>query len=316
MSSITIFTLIAIIFCCTFLVVYILLQYFFRNKAEERISLIANETDSNSSKNFFSLNQSIFFKFLFGKISKFSSQPDKELTSKIRVKFSNAGFVNSSSIAVYYAFKTVLFIAFPLLVWLSSIYLTNGIEWKLLYLSILSGAAIGYYTPDILIEFLIKRRQRELFLVFPDALDLLRVCVEAGLGLDSAIERVGREIRIESVALSDEFSLLDLELRAGSARSTSLRNLATRIGLEDIQSLVSMLIQADRFGTSIVDSLRVHSQSLRTKRRLQAEESAAKLPVKILLPLVFCVFPALLTVLMGPAVINIAQILMPRINGN
>jgi tight adherence protein C len=122
---------------------------------------------------------------------------------------------------------------------------------------------------------------------------------------------VGREIQIESHALAQELSLLGLELRAGASRTDALRNLALRIGLEDIDGLVSMLIQADRFGTSMADSLRVHSESLRTKRRLHAEETAAKLPVKILLPLIFCVFPSLLTVLMGPAVINVLQILMP-----
>jgi tight adherence protein C len=122
---------------------------------------------------------------------------------------------------------------------------------------------------------------------------------------------VGREIQIESEALAQEFSLLGLELRAGANRSDALRNLALRIGLDDIDSLVSMLIQADRFGTSVAESLKVHSESLRTKRRLVAEEAAAKLPVKILMPLIFCVFPALLTVLLGPAVINVARILLP-----
>ncbi len=170
----------------------------------------------------------------------------------------------------------------------------------------------GYFLPNGILDRMVAKRQHELFMAFPDALDLLRVCVEAGLGLDAAIKRVGQEIQLESHALAQEFSLLGLELRAGASRNNALRNLALRIGLEDINSLVSMLIQADRFGTSMADSLRVHSESLRSKRRIKAEEAAAKLPVKILLPLIFCVFPSLLTVLMGPAVINILQLLMPR----
>jgi tight adherence protein C len=178
---------------------------------------------------------------------------------------------------------------------------------------LLVSAAFGYYLPNVVLSRLVMRRQAELFRAFPDALDLLRVCVEAGLGLDAAVERVGREIQIESEALAQEFSLLGLELRAGAARADALRNLALRIGLDDIDALVSMLIQADRFGTSVAESLRVHSESLRTKRRLVAEEAAAKLPVKILMPLIFCVFPALLTVLLGPAIINVSQILLPKL---
>lgn len=174
-------------------------------------------------------------------------------------------------------------------------------------------SVFGYFLPTGVLDRLVAMRQRELFLAFPDALDLLRVCVEAGLGLDAAVERVGREMQIESQALAQEFSLLGLELRAGAGRTDALRNLALRIGLKDIDTLVAMLIQADRFGTNMADSLLVHSESLRSKRRLAAEEAAAKLPVKILMPLIFCVFPALLTVLLGPAVINIVLVLAPRL---
>jgi tight adherence protein C len=172
---------------------------------------------------------------------------------------------------------------------------------------------LGYYLPNAVLSHLVKKRQSELFKAFPDALDLLRLCVEAGLGLDAAVERVGREIQIESEALAQEFSLLGLELRAGAIRADAMRNLALRIGLQDITALVSMLIQADRFGTSVAESLKVHSESLRIKRRLIAEETAAQLPVKILLPLIFCVFPALLTVLLGPAIINVSQVLLPQL---
>jgi tight adherence protein C len=141
----------------------------------------------------------------------------------------------------------------------------------------------------------------------------MRVCVEAGLGLDAAIERVGREMALESSALAEEFHLVTLELRAGASRADALRNLAVRVGLEDIDAMVSMLVQADRFGTSIAESLRVHSDALRTKRRLLAEEKAAKLPVTLLFPLIFCIFPALLTVLLGPAVITVVRVLLPTI---
>jgi tight adherence protein C len=143
---------------------------------------------------------------------------------------------------------------------------------------------------------------------------MMRLCVQAGLGLDSAIERVGREMRLSYPQLSDEFALTGLELRAGSSRADALRHLSLRMGLSDIDGLVSMLIQADRFGTSIGESLEVHSDALRTKRRLIAEEAAAKLPIKLLIPLIFCVFPALMTVLLGPVVISITQNLLPLVN--
>jgi tight adherence protein C len=236
------------------------------------------------------------------------------LTSPLRIRFSNAG-MNSPTVAVYYfAAKTILALSLPLVVLALSVGLLSAVPWTLVLVAMGLAAAIGYFLPNGILDRLVSIRQRELFLAFPDALDLLRVCVEAGLGLDAAVERVGREIQIESNALAQEFSLLGLELRAGAGRSEALRNLALRIGLEDINGLVSMLIQADRFGTSMAESLKVHSESLRTKRRLVAEEAAAKLPVKILLPLIFCVFPSLLTVLMGPAVINILQILMPKMS--
>jgi len=153
----------------------------------------------------------------------------------------------------------------------------------------------------------VKRRQLALLHAFPDALDLLRVCVQAGLGLDAAIERVGREIRQAWPELSDELALTGMALRAGSSRAEALRNLSVRIGLKDIDALVSMLIQADRFGTSVSESLQVHSDALRTQRRLRAEEAAAKLPVKLLIPLIFCVFPSLLTVLLGPVAVTLSR---------
>lgn len=237
------------------------------------------------------------------------------LTSPLRIQFSNAG-LNSPTVVVYYfAGKTVLSLTLPLLVLVTQLVFAWSETWITVLTVMLITASFGYYLPNGILARLVSMRQSELFLVFPDALDLLRVCVEAGLGLDAAVERVGREMQIESKALAQEFSLLGLELRAGATRTNAMRNLALRIGLEDIDGLVSMLIQADRFGTSISESLKIHSESLRTKRKLVAEEDAAKLPVKILMPLIFCVFPALLTVLLGPAVINIIQMLMPRISG-
>lgn len=235
--------------------------------------------------------------------------------SPLRIRFYNAGLRTATAPMLYFGAKTLLTFVLPgmLLVFISAG--SAGIQATPLLVALLVMAAMGYYLPNVVLARMIAHRQRELFEAFPDALDLMRVCVEAGLGMDAAIDRVGREMALESPALSEEFHLVSLELRAGSSRADALRSLALRVALEDIDAMVAMLVQADRFGTSVSESLRVHSETLRTRRRLIAEEAAAKLPVKLLIPLIFCIFPALLTVLLGPAVISVVRLLMPRLTG-
>jgi tight adherence protein C len=148
----------------------------------------------------------------------------------------------------------------------------------------------------------------------PDALDLMVVCVEAGLGLDQAILKTSEELRVTHPDICDELNLVNLELRAGKPRKEALKNLADRTGVEDINGLVSMLIQTDRFGTSIAQSLRVHSDALRTKRRQRAEERAHKVSVKLVFPLVFLIFPAMFVTILGPGIIKIIQQLFPAIS--
>ena len=161
---------------------------------------------------------------------------------------------------------------------------------------------------------LAKRRQHRIRLSLADALDLLVVSVEAGLGLDQALQRVGDELAFAHKDLSDELRLVNLELRAGNARSDALRHLADRTGVDDLSSLAAMLIQTDKFGTSVAQSLRIHSETLRTKRRQRAEETAAKTGVKMVFPLVFCIFPAIFVVTIGPAAIKFVQVLFPMVN--
>ncbi len=152
-------------------------------------------------------------------------------------------------------------------------------------------------------------RQHQIQRSLPDALDLLVVCVEAGLALNQALLRVSEEIANISPVLGEQLAMVNLEIRAGSAREEALQNLAMRTGVDDIQSFVTMLIQTDRFGTSIADALRVHSEDLRTKRRQLAEEASAKTAIKMLFPLVFCIFPAMFVVILGAAIIQIVQAL-------
>lgn len=244
------------------------------------------------------------------------SQPDgKWEISPLRTRFLNAGFRGISAPLIYFAGKTLGTFLMPTL--FAGYLLLSGAVYQssTLLLVVVVLAAVGYYLPNAVLARLIARRQRELFDHFPDALDLMRVCVEAGLGLDAAISRVGEEMRLKSKALYDELHLASLELRAGAARDRALRNLALRMGLEEVDALVSMLVQAERFGTSVSESLRVHAESLRVKRRLRAEEAAAKVPVKLLFPLIFCIFPALLVVLLGPAIISIMRVLLPTLTG-
>lgn len=239
------------------------------------------------------------------KLVRFSMDEEKWEGSKLRIKFLNAGYRGDLIIIAYFGGKTLLALGLPLVYLL--VVVLNGTErpWTDIAFVALALAAVGYYLPNLLLGWKIKNRQRELFESFPDALDLIRVCVSAGLGLDAAIARVGKELRIKSVALADEFNLLSLELRAGASRAQALRNFAKRTGVDDINALVAMLIQAERFGTNVSESLRVHADALRTKRQLRAQEQAAKIPVKLTIPMALCILPAIFIVILGPAAISI-----------
>jgi tight adherence protein C len=175
----------------------------------------------------------------------------------------------------------------------------------------LGGLGLGYILPGMILARMAKRRAHRIRLSLADMLDLLVVSVEAGLGLDQALSRVGAELHFAYPELSAELKLINLELRAGKARAEALRNLAERTGVDDLSSLVTMLIQTDKFGTSVAQSLRVYSESLRTKRRQRAEEAAAKTGVKMVFPLVLCIFPAIWVVTIGPAAIRFITVLMP-----
>ena len=227
--------------------------------------------------------------------------------SALRLRFGRSGWRSPRALEIYFISKTVLTLLLPIMAWalLEAQAWATPIPQRMLL--VIAAAALGYYLPDVLLNWRIRRRQLALVHAFPDALDLLRLCVQAGLGLDAAIERVGREMRHARPVLSEEFALTGLALRAGSSRADALHNLSQRVGLKDIDALVAMLIQADRFGTSVSESLAVYADALRTQRRLRAEEAGAKLPVKLLIPLIFCVFPSLLTVLLGPVVVRLTR---------
>jgi len=232
-------------------------------------------------------------------------------SSPIRSRFVHAGWRSQAAPALFYAAKTGLFVGLPLLAY----FLLRRGEHNLL-LWLVAAAALGYYLPNVWLSHCLKQRQREVFETFPDALDLMTVCVEAGLAMDAALARVAQEIGLKSAVLAEELQLVTLELRAGSAKDKALRNLALRTGVEDVDALVTLLIQAERFGTSIAASLRVQSDQLRTKRRQRAEETAARIALKLLFPLIFFIFPSLMVVLMGPAFLQIYRVLLPAMRGS
>ena len=181
---------------------------------------------------------------------------------------------------------------------------------------IIGITALGFLLPRFMLKRLIKGRQNRIRIGLPDALDLTVICVEAGLALDQALMRVGQDLHHAHPDLSDEFHLVNLEMRAGKPRAEALRNLVERTGVDDIRSLVGTLIQTDRFGTSVAQALRVHSDSLRTERRQRAEEQAAKTTIKMVPPLVLFVLPSIIFVTIGPAVIQLIRQLGPVSGGH
>lgn len=246
-------------------------------------------------------------------LSKLSLPDEGWEKSGIRTRFLNAGIRSASAPMVYFSAKTVLALALPLIVYIGMALGSSRLNFNTTLMWMLLVATIGYYLPNLILRRMIFVRQREVFESFPDALDLMTVCVEAGLGVDAALSRVAADIETKSEVLSEELHLVGLELRAGSDRERALRNLAARTGVDEVDAWVAMLIQADRFGTSIASTLRIHSEMLRTKRRQRAEEAAAKIGLKLLFPLIFCIFPSLLLVLLGPAFIRIYTVLLPTL---
>ena len=232
-------------------------------------------------------------------------------SSALRRRFMNAGVRTATAPIAFFGLKTALALGLPMLSFATLTLVSAHIQGYELLLLLLFASTIGYYLPNYILSKSIASRQREIVENFPDALDLMTVCMEAGLGTEAALNKVAEDMVHKSPTLSDELRLVNLELRAGAPREQALRNLGVRTGVEEVEGFVSMINQADRFGTSIAQSLRVHSETVRTQRRQRAEEAAAKIPLKLLFPLIFCIFPALMLVIIGPAVIQMIRVVLP-----
>ncbi len=297
----------AIIFCLVTLASITLLTWLVPNKSQRRLQELAQSTEKTD-----------WVKTvvdLVGPFARLSIPDGKWENSPLRVKFINAGIRSINAPIIFYAAKTLLPLVFAAVAYLALELAGKSLERNTLILALLVMATIGCYLPNFALSRAIRARKREIFDNFPDAADLMLVCVEAGLGLDAALVRVAEEMKIKSAALTEEIHLTNLETRAGSTREQALRNLGLRTGVDEINTFATMLSQADKFGTSVGESLRVFSDDLRHKRQIRAEVLAAKLPTKMLFPLVLCIFPAISMVILGPAGVQVYRVILPMLGG-
>jgi tight adherence protein C len=241
-------------------------------------------------------------------------EPQSELEkNKLKIMLANAGFRSEAAAAVYHGLRMaslILFILPAVLIF----GVKYGMTFKALQYILLFGV-VGFYLPSLVLRYLRSKRQQEIFLSLPDALDLMVVCVESGLGLDAAMRKVCDEMKGHAKVIAEEFSLANLQLQMGRPRREVLHDLGVRTGVDDVRSLAAILIQADRFGSSIATALRVQSDSMRTRRRQLAEEKAAKTAVQLIFPLVLFIFPGIFVVLVGPAAIQIVNQMFPMMSG-
>jgi tight adherence protein C len=240
------------------------------------------------------------------------SPSDEAERTKVRAILVQAGLRSQRAYRNYLTLRLICAVLFP------ASYLFLIFAYQLTVQMMLIGLVLavgGFYLPLWVVRYLAHRRRKRIWKVLPDALDLMVVCAEAGLGLDLIMRKVGEEIRLASQDLSDEFFLTNLEVQAGKSRDEAFKNMALRTGVPEVQSLLSVLAQASRFGTSIAQTLRVHADELRVKRRQRAEEKAATLAVKMIFPLAVFIFPAIFIVLVGPAGIKIVRIMFPILSG-
>jgi tight adherence protein C len=232
----------------------------------------------------------------------------KELTGS-RLLLTRAGYRGVEAPTVYLIVRWVAPVALAVLAFVYGKF--SGSPSRSIFIITVSAGILGFIIPDILLRLRIRQRVEEITNALPDGLDLLVVCIEAGLGMNAAFIKITEEFRLSSPALSEEFDVLAREMLAGKSRPEAMHSLADRTGVEDVKSLVAMLIQTDKLGTSLAQSLRVHSDSLRVKRRQRAEEAGAKTTIKLIFPLVFLLFPALFIVILGPAFLQIFHSLLP-----
>lgn len=254
---------------------------------------------------------SLAFHDLIKRLGNIVPQSPKDVTIMQR-RLIRAGIRGENALKILYGAKGALGVALPLV---AALFVTNStFETGNKFASVLIACAVGFFGPNEYVRRMAQKRQKEIARGLPNALDLLVVCVESGLGLDQAILQVSKELEHAHPEISEEFGLVNLELKAGKRRVEALRNLAERTGVDDLKKLVAVLIQADRFGTGVAQSLRAHADFMRIQSRQVAEEKAAKLGVKLIFPIFFCILPSLFVVTVGPVAVKIVRELVPMMN--
>ncbi len=248
---------------------------------------------------------------LIKKLGNIIPQSPKDVTVMQR-RLIRAGIRNPNALKLLYGAKVTLGLVLPVLTAVSVAGMSSDGGNKIF--AILAAATLGFFGPNIYVDRVSARRQHEIARGLPNALDLLVVCVESGLGLDQAILQVSKELDSAHPEISEELGMVNLELKAGKRRVEALRNLAERTGVDDLKKLVAVLIQADRFGTGVAQSLRAHADFMRVQTRQVAEEKAAKLGVKLVFPIFFCILPSLFVVTVGPIAVKIIRELIPMMN--
>jgi len=242
------------------------------------------------------------------RLNQFTPAPSPRNVRRLRRRLIQAGYYDENAVTVFRVIRLISAVAFPIAtIFLTTVILGWPVGTTVVGLTMVA-VFYGLFLPSFFLSRMISNRQGRITRALPDALDMMVVCVEAGLGLNAALQRVGREMEIVDPDLSEELAITNREIRAGKPRDEALRNLGDRTGVNDVKSLVAMLVQTDRFGTSIADSLRVFADSMRTKRRQRAEELVAKAAINLIFPLLLFIFPALLIVLMGPAIIKLSDL--------
>ena len=279
------------------------------NAMRDRVARATRGTTTSTKTSLFGQEESTpTIRLRFSQIAAPSTEDERNL---LRQKLVQGGFRSATNLEQYLSTRAVSAMLPPLL----SLSAVGGMKLEAILVLMLGTASLGYYLPAIILDWRIRQRQAAILRPFPDALDLLVCCVEAGLGLDAAFRRVAEEMEPAAPLLSQELTLVNHEIAAGVPRADALKRLDRRTGLSEMGSLVSVLVQADRFGTSIAQALRTHAELVRTRRMLAAEENAAQISPKLTVVMILFILPSLMLVLVGPAILNIAKNLLPTLTG-
>ena len=301
----------SMIFVATVLTVLGAVALFRRDPVGDRLARAGRRGDGSGDVSLRYADADIRYRAVFDRLQRFLVSSNEKERSALRLRLTRAGYMHPRAAVIYYLTRVVLALLLPIIVLVVLSVFVGGASPTILLVSAFAATFMGYFAPVIAVQLRVRERQRLAREGFPDAMDMMLVCVEAGLGLSAALDRVSKEIGRSNRVLAENFMLVGLETRAGTSRSDALKNFAERLGIHEVNALVTLLVQSEALGTSIADSLRVYAEEMRTTRLMRAEERANKLPVKIALPLGLGILPCLILVIMTPIIIRFVRVLDP-----